>query len=64
MAGTSVFSIFAAIFIPLTFVAGVYGINFSPDESPFNMPELNFYLGYPMALFAMAVIGVIMEDFE
>jgi len=55
-----VLTIFAAIFIPLTFVAGLYGMNFSPDASPFNMPELNFYLGYPMALFAMAVIGGIM----
>jgi len=55
-----VLTIFAAIFIPLTFVAGLYGMNFNPGASPFNMPELNFYLGYPMALFAMAVIGVIM----
>ena len=55
-----VLTIFAAIFIPLTFVAGLYGMNFNPGVSKFNMPELNFYLGYPMALFAMAVIGVIM----
>jgi magnesium transporter len=55
-----VLTIFAAIFIPLTFVAGLYGMNFRPDASPFNMPELNFYWGYPMALFAMAIIGVIM----
>jgi len=55
-----VLTIFAAIFIPLTFVAGVYGMNFSPDASPFNMPELNYYWAYPMILFAMAIIGVIM----
>ncbi len=55
-----VLTIFAAIFIPLTFVAGLYGMNFNPDVSPFNMPELSFYWGYPMALFAMAVIGGIM----
>ncbi len=55
-----VLTIFAAIFIPLTFVAGLYGMNFSPDTSPFNMPELNFYLGYPMVLFAMSIIGIIM----
>lgn len=53
-------TIFAAIFIPLTFVAGVYGMNFNPDTSPFNMPELNFYLGYPMILFVMVTIGIIM----
>jgi len=55
-----VLTIFAAIFIPLTFVAGLYGMNFNPDASPFNMPELNFYLGYPMALFAMAMVGIVM----
>jgi len=55
-----VLTIFAAIFIPLTFVAGIYGMNFNPEASPFNMPELSYYWGYPMALIAMAVIGVIM----
>lgn len=55
-----VLTIFAAIFIPLTFVAGLYGMNFSPDASPFNMPELNFYLGYPIVLIAMIIIGITM----
>ncbi|MBU1941500.1 MAG: magnesium/cobalt transporter CorA [Candidatus Thermoplasmatota archaeon] len=55
-----VLTIFAAIFIPLTFVAGVYGMNFSPDASPLNMPELNFFLGYPLVLILMASIGGIM----
>jgi len=55
-----VLTIFAAIFIPLTFVAGLYGMNFSPGASPFNMPELNWYWGYPMALIVMATIGIIL----
>ena len=55
-----VLTIFAAIFIPLTFVAGLYGMNFNPDASPFNMPELSFYWGYPLALFLMGIIGIIM----
>jgi len=55
-----VLTIFAAIFIPLTFVAGLYGMNFNPDSSPFNMPELSYYWGYPTALLAMAIIGIIM----
>ena len=55
-----VLTIFAAIFIPLTFFAGLYGMNFNPGSSPFNMPELNFYWGYPMALITMLLIGVIM----
>ncbi len=49
-----VLTIFAAIFIPLTFIAGVYGMNFNTAASPFNMPELNWFLGYPFALFLMA----------
>ncbi len=51
-------TITGAIFIPLTFIAGVYGMNFNPDASPWNMPELNWYLGYPLALGLMAVVAV------
>jgi magnesium transporter len=40
-------TVISTIFIPLTFVAGIYGMNFNPDVSPFNMPELNWYWGYP-----------------
>lgn len=53
-----VLTIFAVIFIPLTFIAGIYGMNFNPDKSPFNMPELNWYLGYPFALGLMTIVGV------
>ncbi|OGQ99206.1 MAG: magnesium and cobalt transport protein CorA [Deltaproteobacteria bacterium RIFOXYD12_FULL_55_16] len=49
-----VLTIFAVIFIPLTFIAGLYGMNFNTSQSPFNMPELNWYLGYPFALLLMA----------
>ncbi|MGV1098246.1 magnesium/cobalt transporter CorA [Thiovibrio sp. JS02] len=49
-----VLTIFAVIFIPLTFIAGVYGMNFNTAASPFNMPELNWFFGYPFALFLMA----------
>lgn len=55
-----VLTIFAAIFIPLTFVAGIYGMNFNPSTSPFNMPELGWYLGYPFALAMMLVVGLTM----
>ncbi len=53
-----VLTIFAAIFIPLTFIAGIYGMNFNPEKSPFNMPELNWYLGYPFAVALMVSVGV------
>ncbi len=55
-----VLTIFAVIFIPLTFIAGIYGMNFNPEKSPFNMPELNWYLGYPFALGLMVIVGVVM----
>ncbi|MBI5665213.1 MAG: magnesium/cobalt transporter CorA [Nitrospirae bacterium] len=55
-----VLTIYSVIFIPLTFIAGVYGMNFNTDKSPFNMPELNWYLGYPFALGLMAVVVISM----
>ena len=47
-----VLTIFASIFIPLTFVAGVYGMNFE------NMPELKWQWGYFGLLGFMALIGI------
>ncbi len=41
-----VLTIIATIFIPLGFLAGVYGMNFDPDAGRFNMPELGFPYGY------------------
>jgi len=49
-----VLTIFAAIFIPLTFVAGVYGMNFG------FMPELGWRWGYFVVLLVMAAIGATM----
>jgi magnesium transporter len=42
-------TLIATIFIPLTFITGVYGMNFNPEASPFNLPELNWTYGYPFA---------------
>jgi magnesium transporter len=50
-------TIIATIFIPLSFIAGVYGMNFNPHVSPFNMPELGWYLGYPFALGIMVLVA-------
>ena len=47
-------TIIATIFIPLTFVAGIYGMNFD------NMPELHYEYGYPIALGSMLVTGLVM----
>ena len=49
-----VLTIIATIFIPLTFIAGVYGMNFKA------MPELEISWGYPAVLVIMVVIGVMM----
>ncbi len=41
-----VLTIIATIFIPLTFLCGWYGMNFDPEASPYNMPELKWRYGY------------------
>jgi len=53
-----VLTVIATIFIPLTFIAGVYGMNFDPDASNLNMPELNWKYGYFASLGFMALIGL------
>ncbi|MEA5466677.1 magnesium/cobalt transporter CorA [Leptothoe sp. PORK10 BA2] len=51
-------TVISTIFIPLTFIAGIYGMNFNPGTSPFNMPELNAYWGYPLVLAVMLAIAL------
>lgn len=53
-----VLTVMATIFIPLTFVSSIYGMNFDPDASPLNMPELRWTYGYPFALGTMAAIAI------
>ncbi len=49
-------TVISTIFIPLTFIAGIYGMNFNPDASPWNMPELNWYWGYLVCWGIMIII--------
>ena len=58
-----VLTVIATIFIPLTFVAGIYGMNFDPDKSPWNMPELRWAWGYPACLAVMVIVTVVMLVF-
>ncbi len=58
-----VLTIIATIFIPLTFIAGIYGMNFDPEASPLNMPELGWYFGYPFAMGLMLIIAFMMLIF-
>lgn len=57
-----VLTIMSTIFIPLTFIAGIYGMNFDHDGGrlPLNMPELHWYWGYPACLASMAITSIIM----
>lgn len=52
-----VLTIIATIFIPLGTIAGIYGMNFDTEASPYNMPELGWRYGYPYALTIMAVLA-------
>ena len=52
-----VLTIIATIFIPLTLVSSVYGMNFT------YMPELGFPWGYPLVLLTMAIIAAVMLVF-
>ncbi|MDZ8184170.1 MAG: magnesium/cobalt transporter CorA [Nostoc sp. ChiSLP02] len=50
-------TVVSSIFIPLTFVAGIYGMNFNTEKSPYNMPELNSYWGYLICWAVMVAIA-------
>ncbi|WP_417848856.1 magnesium/cobalt transporter CorA [Thalassoglobus sp.] len=51
-----ILTIVASVFIPLSFVVGLYGMNFDPTVSGWNMPELKWKYGYLIALCLMAAI--------
>ena len=50
-------TIISTIFIPLTFIAGIYGMNFQ------HMPELGYKYGYFIAMSVMFILAVIMVIF-
>jgi magnesium transporter len=56
-----VLTIISTIFIPLSFVVGLYGMNFQRDDGhghylPLNMPELYSPWGYPTVVFIMGMV--------
>jgi magnesium transporter len=51
-------TVVATIILPLTFVVGVYGMNFG--GGPYNMPELGWRFGYPAVLLGMALTAAVM----
>ncbi len=50
-----VLTIIATVFMPLGFIASLYGMNFDRNVSAWNMPELGWPYGYPLALGLMTV---------
>lgn len=50
-----VLTMIATVFMPLGFIASLYGMNFDRSVSGWNMPELGFRYGYPIALSIMAI---------
>ena len=60
-----VLTIISTIFIPLSFIAGLYGMNFDGNASALNMPELRWTFGYPAVLLVMlAVAGSLLIFFR
>jgi magnesium transporter len=57
-----VLTIIATTFIPLTFIVGLYGMNFDykGGDAPLNMPELHWKYGYPVCIAVMAVTTLAM----
>ena len=46
----------SSIFIPLSFLCGLYGMNFDTSKSSYNMPELSYAYGYPILLGVMGCV--------
>jgi len=55
-----VLTIIATIFIPITFIAGIYGMNFNSESSFWNMPELNWKFGYLFVWMVIIIMGMSM----
>lgn len=53
-----ILTIISTILMPLTFIAGLYGMNFNVSDSPWNMPELHHPYGYPITLLLMLAIAL------
>ncbi|RAV99287.1 magnesium transporter CorA family protein [Pseudochryseolinea flava] len=48
-----ILTLFSVFFMPLTFIVGIYGMNFR------HMPELEWKLGYPLMIIVMAMVSLI-----
>jgi len=55
--GMKVLTVITTLLLPPTLIAGIYGMNFNASKSPLNMPELEWYYGYPTALVTMVIVS-------
>lgn len=57
-----VLTIIATIFMPLSFIVGIYGMNFDPEVGPLSMPELHWKYGYVAVwcVIGATVVGMLM----
>jgi magnesium transporter len=51
-------TVISTIFLPLSFIASIYGMNFNTEVSSWNMPELNWRYGYLFALAVMLTVAI------
>jgi magnesium transporter len=51
-------TLMSTVMLPLSFIAGLYGMNFKTEVSPYNMPELGWYHGYPFAIGLMLAVAI------
>ncbi|MEZ6123446.1 MAG: magnesium/cobalt transporter CorA [Planctomycetaceae bacterium] len=52
-------TVMASVFIPLSFIAGFYGMNFDPAVSSWNMPETRWRYGYAFAITLMVAVATL-----
>jgi magnesium transporter len=55
-----ILTVIATLFMPLSFITGLYGMNFNTSVSKWNMPELNWRFGYPTVLALLWSITFVM----
>lgn len=51
-------TVVATIVLPLTFIVGIFGMNFG--DSPYNMPELGWTYGYPAVMIGMGAVAFVL----
>lgn len=58
-----ILTLISTMFIPLTFIAAIYGMNFDSKAGVWNMPELHAAYGYPVVLVVMLLVAIGMMIF-